>query len=209
MTEVNGGPAGGPAGEPDKRRGHRRGGDTKGEIRAVALELFVERGYDATSLREIAERLGITKAAVYYHFSSKEEIVRSLFEDHLSGLQELIDWASEQSRVRAPGPELRREVIDRMVALTSGRGQQAMRFALANQHVVKEMHRDHQDVVGRLRDLFAAVTGPGATLEEKLRVRVALLSVNLVFFAAQDLDASDAEVADAARSIAHMLDPGE
>jgi len=49
--------------------------DTRTRIQAVALELFTEQGYDATSLREIAERLGVTKAALYYHFKSKEEIV--------------------------------------------------------------------------------------------------------------------------------------
>jgi len=45
--------------------------DTRQRILDVASELFVERGYDATSLREIAERLGVTKAALYYHFASK------------------------------------------------------------------------------------------------------------------------------------------
>ena len=51
-------------------------------IQAVAVELFSERGYDKTSLREIADRLGVTKAALYYHFRSKEDIVRSLVNDY-------------------------------------------------------------------------------------------------------------------------------
>jgi AcrR family transcriptional regulator len=54
--------------------------DTRTEILEVAAELFTSRGYDATSLREIAERLGITKAALYYHFRSKHEIMRALAE---------------------------------------------------------------------------------------------------------------------------------
>src|SRR5216110_1198663 len=61
-----------------------RRGDTRARIQRVALELFAEQGYDATSLREIAERLGVTKAALYYHFKSKEDIVRSFSEDHFS-----------------------------------------------------------------------------------------------------------------------------
>ena len=44
----------------------------------MALELFNEQGYDKTSLREIAERLGVTKAALYYHFRSKEDILLEL-----------------------------------------------------------------------------------------------------------------------------------
>jgi AcrR family transcriptional regulator len=56
------------------------GEDTRQRILAVSAELFVEQGYDGTSLREIAERLGVTKAALYYHFSSKEQIFRALLE---------------------------------------------------------------------------------------------------------------------------------
>src|SRR5256886_10805033 len=52
--------------------------DTRSRVQKVALELFAEQGYEKTSLREIAERLGVTKAALYYHFKSKEDIVHSL-----------------------------------------------------------------------------------------------------------------------------------
>jgi AcrR family transcriptional regulator len=54
--------------------------DTKAEIQAAALDLFARKGFEKTSLREIAERLGITKAALYYHFPSKNELLRSLVE---------------------------------------------------------------------------------------------------------------------------------
>src|SRR5262247_2597927 len=86
-----------------------RRGDTRGRIQHVALELFTEQGYEATSLREIAERLGVTKAALYYHFKTKEDIVGSLVQDRIDALQELFDWADTQPR----GPERRREFIRR------------------------------------------------------------------------------------------------
>ena len=54
--------------------------DTRERILAVAQELFIEQGYDGTSLREIADRLGFTKAALYYHFRSKDEILVALIE---------------------------------------------------------------------------------------------------------------------------------
>jgi AcrR family transcriptional regulator len=54
--------------------------DTRERILGVAGELFTDHGYDVTSLREIADRLGFTKAALYYHFQSKEEILRALLE---------------------------------------------------------------------------------------------------------------------------------
>ncbi len=56
-------------------------GNTRQRIQDIALELFAERGYEKTSLREIAEQLGVTKAALYYHFRTKEDLVTSLFED--------------------------------------------------------------------------------------------------------------------------------
>ena len=67
---------------------------TRERILDVALELFTEDGYDRASLREIAERLGVTKAALYYHFPSKADI---LFALHLR-LHALIDEPLEQLR---------------------------------------------------------------------------------------------------------------
>ena len=51
---------------------------TRERILDVALDLFIEKGYDRTSLREIAEPLGFSKAALYYHFASKEDILMAL-----------------------------------------------------------------------------------------------------------------------------------
>ncbi len=85
----------------DGRAAHAsRRGDTRARIQQVALELFAEHGYERTSLREIAERLGVTKAALYYHFKSKEDIVRSFTEDYFARLDALIAWGSEPAAER-------------------------------------------------------------------------------------------------------------
>jgi len=55
-----------------------QGAETRERILDVAQELFTEHGYDKTSLRDIAERLGITKAALYYYFERKEDILLEL-----------------------------------------------------------------------------------------------------------------------------------
>jgi AcrR family transcriptional regulator len=57
---------------------------TRDRILDVALDLFIEKGYDKVSLREVAERVGVTKAALYYHFASKDEIFRTLVDPLLS-----------------------------------------------------------------------------------------------------------------------------
>jgi AcrR family transcriptional regulator len=53
---------------------------TRLRIQEVARELFSEKGVQRTSLQDIAGRLGITKPALYYHFSSREELVRSILQ---------------------------------------------------------------------------------------------------------------------------------
>ena len=83
--------------------------DTRQRIQTVALELFAEQGYDKTSLREIAERLDVTKAALYYHFKSKEDIVASLAEDYFGQIDDLITWGRTQPRT----PESRAQVLNR------------------------------------------------------------------------------------------------
>ncbi|MFJ4716376.1 TetR/AcrR family transcriptional regulator [Streptomyces sp. NPDC088785] len=182
--------------------GRRRGSDTRAEIREVALELFTRQGYEATSLREIAERLGITKAALYYHFKNKDDIVRSLFSDHLKALDGLLDWAREQPL----GPELRRAVVDRMVALMTGEGRSVMRFALANQRVMRDLRPDEgASAFERLAELGSVVLGPDAPAEDVLRLRSALLSANIVLLAAHDLDTSDADIVRVTRDIAQRL----
>src|ERR1700691_1913455 len=64
-----------PAARPHGGEGAR---STRERILDVALELFTRQGYDKTSLRDIAERLGITKAALYYHFERKQDILLEL-----------------------------------------------------------------------------------------------------------------------------------
>ena len=51
---------------------------TQQRILEAARELFAERGYAGTSIRDIAERLSMTKAALYYHFPGKQDVLVAL-----------------------------------------------------------------------------------------------------------------------------------
>ncbi|GAB4087089.1 TetR/AcrR family transcriptional regulator [Myceligenerans cantabricum] len=67
------------------RRG-RPGYDRQGLL-DVAVGTFIERGYDATSIATLAERLGLSKSAIYHHFSSKEQILAAALDEALTGLE--------------------------------------------------------------------------------------------------------------------------
>ncbi|WP_030451693.1 TetR/AcrR family transcriptional regulator [Herbidospora cretacea] len=74
--------------------------DTRDRILATARELFLEKGVRDTSLQHIADRLGITKPALYYHFSSRGDLLRTivtpLFEEQEAFLAEWSEAAPEE-----------------------------------------------------------------------------------------------------------------
>ncbi len=65
--------------------------DTRTQILEVARELFVTRGFAATTTRELADRLGFTKAALYYHFHTKDDLWAALAEPMLERMRALVD----------------------------------------------------------------------------------------------------------------------
>ncbi|WP_341715879.1 TetR family transcriptional regulator [Micromonospora sp. FIMYZ51] len=76
--------------------------DTRSRILRAALDLFAEQGYQRTSLRQIAERLRLTKAAILYHFPSKGDLLTALAEPMVRDLETLMETAgalpAEQAR---------------------------------------------------------------------------------------------------------------
>ncbi|WP_329047214.1 TetR family transcriptional regulator [Amycolatopsis sp. NBC_01488] len=75
--------------------------DTRARILRAALEEFSERGFHATSVRELAERVGVTKTAVLYHFPGKADIVTALAEPLLTDLEAAMAKAAD-----APDPRV-------------------------------------------------------------------------------------------------------
>src|ERR1700722_19266811 len=122
--------------------------DTRSRVQEVALELFAEQGYEKTSLREIAERLGVTKAALYYHFKSKEDIVHSFTDDYFGEFDGLLDWVRAQPR----SDQARHEILDRYVSMVLA-GHEVFRFLEQNRAAVQGMH-DGKERFSRLRELL-------------------------------------------------------
>ncbi|GAA1216386.1 TetR/AcrR family transcriptional regulator [Prauserella alba] len=88
-------------------RVQRKRGRRIQEILTAAAELFGERGYDAVSLEDVAERLDVTKGSLYYYFSSKDELgtaaIETLGTEWTARLQKLVDGTSGSAadRLRA------------------------------------------------------------------------------------------------------------
>lgn len=65
--------------------------EPRARVLAAALELFGEKGYGGTSLQAIGDRLGITKAAVYYHYRAKVALLTNVAEPLLARVEALAD----------------------------------------------------------------------------------------------------------------------
>ncbi|AGL18257.1 TetR/AcrR family transcriptional regulator [Actinoplanes sp. N902-109] len=94
------------------RRG--RPGHDQDAVLAAAVRLFNERGYDATSMDDLARSLGITKSSIYHHVRGKQELLRMAVDHALDGL----DDALAQVRGRAGASALDRlEMLIRLSVL--------------------------------------------------------------------------------------------
>jgi AcrR family transcriptional regulator len=89
---------------------------TRTRIQDVALALFATRGYDATSLQEIASALDVTKAALYYHFPSKADLLHSLADPLLEGERTLLAGYTDGPLDERARRELTGALIDLLLA---------------------------------------------------------------------------------------------
>ncbi|WP_225848164.1 TetR/AcrR family transcriptional regulator [Streptomyces sp. HPF1205] len=173
--------------QPQQQPPHARRGDTRRRIQDVALELFAERGYEKTSLREIAEHLDVTKAALYYHFKTKEDILISLSEDLARPLDELIEWGESQPRSLATKQELLRRYADALWASAA-----FFRFIQENQAAVRELSIG-ESFRTRFVSLSDLLKEPDAPLTAQVRSVSALLSMHAGMFVMQNVEGDPEE----------------
>jgi len=79
--------------EPAPRARRGRPGYDRAQVLEIAVRLFNEQGYDGTSVSSLAAELGLSKAALYHHFASKEQILEIALDDALGGLESVLDGA--------------------------------------------------------------------------------------------------------------------
>ena len=79
---------------PAPKRG--RPGYDREQVLAVAVKVFNEQGYDATSVADLSATLGLTKSALYHHFESKSAILELALNDALDALEAVVEDATRQ-----------------------------------------------------------------------------------------------------------------
>lgn len=147
-----------------------RGDSSAAHIREAALALFFRHGVSGTSLRMVAEALGVSKAAVYYHYRTKEDIVRAVLEPAFATFSDLVSEADDLP------PE------ERAAALVQGLARQAVvhreLYAVTLHDVTAaELRRGSQTArtFARMRDQLA-----GPDPDQDARVRAALFLSGLM-----------------------------
>ncbi|WP_040787866.1 TetR/AcrR family transcriptional regulator [Nocardia paucivorans] len=165
-------------------------GGTKQAIRDAAVRLFGTKGFEPTSLREVADAVGITKASLYYHYSSKLDLLVAIIDPILDHLRTVVaDIAGVPYDAEGRRAVLRTYVRGMMRHRDAGalilRDTVAIFNAMGDRY--PELWNAHQT-------LCAWLAGPEPTAEAKLRaaaaleaLRVALLSMEMVPEASDEL----------------------
>ncbi|WP_432891075.1 TetR/AcrR family transcriptional regulator [Kribbella sp. CA-245084] len=144
----------------------QRTGDTRARIQQAALELFAERGMQQTSLRDIADRLGVTKPALYYHFASREDLLNSLVEPMIA------DFEAYAAAQQAAAPIAPRELLGSYFDLAY-RHRKLIQLAIRDLSVLHELNLADRFIEWR-GTLATLLIGTEPSLSDVVRCMVAL-----------------------------------
>ncbi|WP_328995618.1 TetR/AcrR family transcriptional regulator [Kribbella sp. NBC_01245] len=169
-----------------------KSGDTKQRIQAVALELFVTQGVEQTSLQQIADRLGVTKPALYYHFKSRDELVGSLFQPFLAEIETFA--TALEAKAPVDPRELLNSYFDELY-----RHRSLIQLVVQDFGVLARYDLVNRFIAWRMR-VTNLLAGPDPDLREQARLMVAIggLSDCAVMFEDADPDELRAAAVEAA-----------
>jgi AcrR family transcriptional regulator len=143
--------------------------DTRSAIRGVALELFAMHGFVNTSLREIAERLGMTKAALYYHYPSKQALLLAIIEPLISEWKAVADKTATLEHT----PEHVHRVLDECLSVLLRHRAIAGMFARDAPAIFEAIGRMYENLLDIHQRLHTWLAGPSPTNAELVRAMAA------------------------------------
>lgn len=181
------------------------GSTTRERILDVALDHFIHKGYAETSLREIAAELGFSKAALYYHFESKQDILIAL---HMR-VHGLTDDVLPMLQAEAEAGDIWERLVDRLIGLAL-RNRRLIELHIRNQEAVAEIHRSPAlEKHGPIRHdvdehVLRLLRDPSLPVEARVRRTASLGVIAAVLLAAGALlDVPDVELEPALRTVLH------
>lgn len=128
----------------------------------AALKLIAERGVSGTSLQMIADAMGVTKAAVYRQFKTKEEIAIAITERELAYLEDGLEAAEAEEH----GLKAREVLLDRMIDQAIER--RAVVSVLQFDPVIIRLQAEYEPFQRFIERLYAALLGTEAGVEARL-----------------------------------------
>ncbi|WP_067574780.1 TetR/AcrR family transcriptional regulator [Nocardia acidivorans] len=146
------------------------GRSTKDAIRDAAIELFTSKGFEQSSLREVADAVGITKASLYYHYASKVDLLIAIIQPMVDDLRELVESLDEIPH----SPQTVREVLESHLRSILGHrtaGTLCMRDTVA---ILNALGDRYPDMIELSRRMCRWLAGPGADDETTLRAAAAM-----------------------------------
>ncbi|MCC3316465.1 TetR/AcrR family transcriptional regulator [Nocardia africana] len=146
------------------------GQSTKDAIREAAIRLFSNKGFEQTSLREVADAVGITKASLYYHYASKLDLLIAIIEPIFDDMKRVVDELDGVPH----SPEGAREVLNRQLR-TLLRHRTAGAMCVRDTVAILNAIGDRQpDMFDMHRRLCVWLAGPDSSHEAQLRASAAL-----------------------------------
>jgi AcrR family transcriptional regulator len=124
---------------------------THDRLRQAALELFGEKGYDGTSMTELADRVGIAKPSLYNYYRSKDELLLDLVE---AGLRQWLEQCQAPFEREGSYESLLREHLVETIEFARRKPHVVSVFHLASAHVQGELAGRVEEVTDRLLGPF-------------------------------------------------------
>ncbi len=139
-------------------------------IRDAAVELFGSKGFEQTSLREVADAVGITKASLYYHYPSKLDLLLAIIDPVVENIRAVI---ADIDGLAHDAENVRRVLGDYLRGMVRHRdaGTMCVRDAVAVYNALSERYPDVLESGKVLTDWLA---GPDATDEARVRAAAAI-----------------------------------
>jgi AcrR family transcriptional regulator len=166
------------------------GRSTKDAIRDAAIQLFSAKGFEQTSLREVADAVGITKASLYYHYASKLDLLLAVLEPIFDELRAIVDVAEG---LQHDVPAVREVLVTHLRVLVRNRTVAAMcmRDGVTILNAIGDRYPDILDVNKRLCTWLA---GPDPDDAAMLRASAAMELLSSVFWSHELAPGADDEL---------------